>query len=155
MSHMTTIVLTLDPETAWIPQTADEVFERIGKDVDGVQNHPSENEAIENFMDYVEDHFGKRVDSRCFEVDLCEYRKFIYRDFRNPRFNDCKTIEEAFMLERKIMTGFGDHLIVFPEGYYSDYYRSYMAFLFDTFILDNTELDTVKVFIHSAYDTLC
>lgn len=152
MSHYTTLVLALEPEPVWYPKTEEEVFEEVKEKYDYVIEHPNEDEALENFMRYVEEHFGKRIDSRCFELDLTKYRDFIYRDFRNARFNDCKTLEKAFQMERQIMNSYGDYPIVFPDGYYSNSYSSYMAFLFDNFILAHTEHHTMKVYILGVYD---
>lgn len=152
MSHYTTLVLSLEPDLGGYPKTAEEVFE-VTKErgYDYVMEHPDEYGAIEDFMEYVEQHFGKRIDSRCFELDLTKYRAFIYRDFRNSRFNKCKTIEKAFQMERQIMNSYGDYPIVCPD-YCSSTYPSFMAFLFDNFILNLTKLNTVKVYILGVYD---
>lgn len=155
MSHYTTLVLALEPEPVWYPKTKEEVFDEAKQNYDYVAEHPDEYGAIEEFMKYVEERFGKRIDSRCFELNLTKYRDFIYRDFRDSRFNDCKTLEKAFQMERQIMNSYDNFPIVFPDGYYSNSYLSYMAFLFDNFILDHSELNTVKVYILGVYDAHC
>jgi hypothetical protein len=142
MSHYTSLVLSLEPNPAWYPKTAEEVSACIDRNYDYVDELENKEERIEGFLKYAEEFFAKRINSRCIEFNIKAYQKHMEQfgcNFAIPA--------ERIHAFLHSFTGYGDYPVVSAIG---SSYLSYRAFLFDTFI--TSKADKVKIYILNAYD---
>lgn len=139
MSHYTSLVLSLEPNPAWYPKTAEEVSACIDRDYDYVDELENKEERIEGFLKYAEEFFAKRIDSRTLELDIKAYQKHIGINVAIPA--------ERIHTFLHSYTSYGEYPVVSAIG---SSYLSYKAFLFDTFI--SSSADTAKIYILDAYD---
>lgn len=156
MSHYSAICLGPNEKPSWMFKTTDEIFDYADEYFDYVRDVDNVDEHIKRFLDYLEKNFGRRINDRCFEVNLSEFRAWFRRKCGVGPVVDYADIDTVSDAMEEITEDYGDFPIVAIDCR-QRVYPSFYAFLFDNFFLGSeyTYVDKATLYIYTAYDFHC